>query len=79
VSLCGRNTVQVQRPGPAPDLDRLAARLTTAGAAVRRAGPLLRAEVEEVALTVFPDGRTLIEGTDDCARAEALYDRWLGG
>ncbi|MBL6721307.1 MAG: ThiF family adenylyltransferase [Planctomycetes bacterium] len=79
VSLCGRNTVQVQRPGPAPDLDRLATRLAAAGASVRRAGPLLRAEVEEVALTVFPDGRTLIEGTDDCARAEALYDRWLGG
>lgn len=79
VSLCGRNTVQVKRTGAAPDLDRVVARLEAAGAAVRRAGPLLRAEVEEFVLTVFPDGRTLIEGTDDCGRAEAVYDRWLGG
>lgn len=79
LTLCGRNTVQVHRPGPAPDLDAIAARLAGVATRIQRAGPLLRAEVDDLVLTVFPDGRTLIEGTDDPQRAQGIFDRWIGG
>jgi adenylyltransferase/sulfurtransferase len=79
LTLCGRNTVQVMRPGTPPDLDAVAAQLEQVAKRVVRAGPLLRAEVEDLVLTVFPDGRTLIEGTDDPMRAQGIFDRWIGG
>jgi adenylyltransferase/sulfurtransferase len=82
VVLCGRNTVQIQAPGTsvgAPlDTAALCRRLATAGVDVRRAGSLLRFEVEHLRFTVFPDGRALLEGTQDEGRARALYDRWIG-
>jgi adenylyltransferase/sulfurtransferase len=78
ILLCGRNTVQVQGDGRRPDPDALAARLEGAVDSLRRAGPILRFAVEDCAVTLFPDGRALIEGTDDADRARALYDRWVG-
>ena len=39
---------------------------------------LLRFEVEDTAITLFPDGRALIEGTEDTGQALALYDRYIG-
>ena len=45
---------------------------------VRRAGPILRFDADEHRMTVFLDGRALIEGTEDPERALALYDRWIG-
>lgn len=85
VSLCGRNTVQV-RPqhtgaGGAParaDLARLAERIEGRAGAVLFEGTLLRFDAESVRFTVFPDGRALIEGTEDVDRARGLYDRWIG-
>lgn len=80
VVLCGRNTVQLPPTPARPDLDALEARLAQAGISdVRRAGPLLRFGAEECEVTVFGDGRALVEGTDEPARARALYDRFLGG
>ena len=79
VSLCGRNTVQVRGRGGELDLDGLEVRLEGLASDVRRAGPLLRFSVDEVVLTVFPDGRALIEGTEEADRARALYDRYIGG
>jgi adenylyltransferase/sulfurtransferase len=76
--LCGRNAVQVSpRPAQLLDLSRLAKRLD-------RAGPvtvneyLLRLDTEGVQLTVFPDGRAIVKGTDDPARARAFYSRYVG-
>ena len=34
--------------------------------------------LEALRFTVFPDGRALIEGTQDTDRARAAYDRWIG-
>ena len=76
MSLCGRNTVQVRGHGQAPDLDVMARRLGELGP-VQRMGPVVRAEVEGHRITLFPDGRALIEGTEDKGRALALYDRYL--
>jgi len=78
VTLCGRNTVQVRGAGGRPDMDRVAAHLEGVADEVRRAGPILRFGVDEVRVTLFPDGRALIEGTDDVDRGLALYDRYVG-
>ena len=77
--LCGRNAVQV-RPGLPTfiDLALLEQRLHTAGCATRRNEYLLRCAVESYELTIFPDGRAIISGTDDLARARSMYARWVG-
>lgn len=78
VSLCGRNTVQVRGSGGRPDLERLCERLEGVAHQIKRSGPLLRFAVDDVRVTLFPDGRALIEGTEDIDRALALYDRYVG-
>lgn len=78
VTLCGRNAVQVRGRGGALDLDEVAARLAGIARSVLRAGPLLRFEVDDVRLTLFPDGRALVEGTEETGRALALVDRYVG-
>jgi len=77
-TLCGRETVQVRASRPF-DLDRLAERL--AGVCTVERNPfLLRATLPEgERLVLFPDGRTLVQGTEDVARAKSLYDRYIGG
>jgi hypothetical protein len=34
--------------------------------------------VEDVALTIFSDGRCVVRGTEDPVRARRLYDRYVG-
>jgi molybdopterin/thiamine biosynthesis adenylyltransferase len=77
-SLCGRSAVQIHPgPGVAADLTSLAERL-------RRLGPvtqnpyLVRFEAEGCAVAVFADGRAIVSGTQDEAKARALYDRYVG-
>jgi molybdopterin-synthase adenylyltransferase len=78
LGLCGRNAVQVPGRGQVPDFERLARRLESGGAGqLKRTGSLLRFEQEGLRFTVFPDGRCLVEGTQDLARAEALCQRLL--
>lgn len=78
VSLCGRNAVQIRGGFRPPDLARLAASLDGLAAGVRRAGELLRFHIDSLRVTVFGDGRALIEGTQDTDRARAIYDRYIG-
>jgi len=75
--LCGRNAVQVRGSRGPTDLEALEARLRPIARSLVRNELLLRAEFEETRLTVFPDGRALVEGTEDIGRALALYDRYL--
>jgi adenylyltransferase/sulfurtransferase len=77
VVLCGRNTVQVPGPGMRPDLAALRARLDGLATDLVDLGAMLRFRVDEFRVTLFPDGRALIEGTDDVDRARAVYDRLL--
>jgi len=76
--LCGRNAVQVRGLGGRPDLARLARVLEPLARELRHAGPILRCRIEQYTLTIFEDGRALIEGTDELERAIALYDRYVG-
>ena len=39
---------------------------------------LLRLKVEGYELTIFPDGRAIISGTDDVATARAIYAKYVG-
>ena len=78
VKLCGRNSVQVAPAGrQRPDFAALEARLARV-ARVRRSEQLLCADLEDVSLSVFSDGRCVVRGTDDPRRARALYERYVG-
>lgn len=79
VRLCGRDAIQVQpRTHSGVDLDSLAARLDTTDNEVVRTPWLLRFRAEGHAFSVFPNGRALVFGLDDCGRARILYDRYVG-
>jgi molybdopterin/thiamine biosynthesis adenylyltransferase len=78
VKLCGRRSVQVAPSGRArPDFDSLEERLSRVGR-VRRSPQLLNADVGDVSLTIFADGRCVVRGTGDVGRARRLYDRYVG-
>ena len=75
--LCGRNAVQLSHPGSSISLDELARRLEGVGELSRNRF-LLRLKVEQYELTVFPDGRAIIGGTDDIATARTVYAKYVG-
>ena len=76
-ALCGRDAVQLRGAGAPLDLESLAARLRTAGDVV--ANPhLVRLCVPEAELVVFADGRAIVKGTADAARARSIYARYVG-
>jgi adenylyltransferase/sulfurtransferase len=78
--LCGRDAVQIS-PGHVQDgdlLDRAASRLAAVGR-IRRNEHLLRASLPDgVELTLFPDGRAIVHGVRDPARARSVYARFIG-
>ncbi len=78
-SLCGRNAVQVRngRRGAALDFSQLAERLRPIGE-VSYNDFLLRFTVDTYELTVFPDARAIIKGTDDEQIARSVYARYIG-
>lgn len=77
-SLCGRNAVQIaQRAGERLRFDELAEKLRGVGR-IEYNRFLLRLEVDGYQMTVFPDGRAIIKGTDDVSAARSLYARYVG-
>jgi adenylyltransferase/sulfurtransferase len=40
---------------------------------------LLRFDVDKYRITVFPDGRTIVGGTNDPAEARVVHARYIGG
>ena len=75
--LCGRNAVQIHQQARALDLEELRARLEPLGQ-VRANEFALRFIVDCYELTVFPDGRAIIKGTDDTGVARSLYAKYVG-
>ena len=76
--LCGRNSVQLSFPGRAAiSLDDLATKLAAVGS-VTRNRYLVRAAIDPYQLTVFPDGRAVIGGTEDVAEARSVYAKYVG-
>lgn len=77
-TLCGRNAVQITRnDGMRIDLDSLARRLAPLGR-LEQNRFLLRAAIDGYQLTVFADGRAIINGTYDIGIAKSLYARYVG-
>jgi adenylyltransferase/sulfurtransferase len=77
ITLCGRNSVQIHESNRPVDLAELRERLAPLGD-VRGNGLLLRFERPPYTLTVFPDGRALVQGTTDTGVARSIYARYLG-
>jgi len=77
-TLCGRDAVQIrQRGSRALDLGALKNRLAQFGV-VKGNEYLLRCSLDVFELTVFPDGRAIVKGTDDPAVARAIYAKYIG-
>ena len=84
-TLCGRSSVQIGPTGGATDLDALARRLSR-NADVTRNRFLVRATLGSergdgaapIELTVFEDGRAIVSGTTDPARARSIHAKYVG-
>jgi len=77
ITLCGRNSVQIHEHHRPVDFAAMRDRLTPHGT-VRFNDLLLRFERPPHTLTLFPDGRALIQGTTDITLARSLYARFIG-
>ena len=77
-TLCGRNAVQITPPsGSKLDLVETERKLASIGT-VRRNDYLIKFAVDGCELTIFPDARAIVQGTDDPARARTLYAKYVG-
>jgi adenylyltransferase/sulfurtransferase len=78
ITLCGRNSVQIhQRQPRGLDMGALKSRLEQFGP-VRANEFLLKCTIAPYELTVFPDGRAIVKGTDDPAVARGIYAKYIG-
>jgi molybdopterin/thiamine biosynthesis adenylyltransferase len=77
ITLCGRNSVQIHEHHRPVDLAAMHQRLSVHGS-VRSNDLLLRFERLPYTLTLFADGRAIIQGTTDASVARSLYARYIG-
>ena len=79
ITMCGRDSVQIHEHRQRLDLGSLEERLLAASVTdVRGNGFLLRFRVAPYEMTVFPDGRAIVKGTQDPSVARGLYARYIG-
>jgi adenylyltransferase/sulfurtransferase len=82
-ALCGRNAVQLRHRQNAGgvDLDAIAARLKAHGK-VKTSAFMLQTAINEsensYEITLFPDGRAIVKGTDDAGVARSIYAKYIG-
>ena len=78
VSLCGRNAVQIipakQLSGGLAELRKRLAKLGN----VKVADGVLKFKTKGVEFTVFEDGRTIVGGTTDLAKAKTVFSKYVG-
>jgi len=77
ITLCGRNSVQIHERSRPVDFDEMSARLGVHGT-VKHNAFVLKFWRDPYELTLFPDGRAIIKGTNDTAVARSLYARFIG-
>ena len=79
-TLCGRNAVQINRPGGGQvDLAVIAERLQrVAEGPVRQNRFMLKAVVDGYEIALFPDGRAIIKGLSDPGQARSVYAKYIG-
>lgn len=78
ISLCGRNAVQIHERQAKLDLEGLEEQLKGLGDVRRNEFALRFAPDERFELTIFPDGRAIVKGTQDVGVARSLYSRYIG-
>ena len=78
--MCGRNAVQITVAGQASlNLSEVARRLRAAGLSDVATNPyLLRATLDGLEVTLFPDARAIIKGTQDERAARTVYSKYVG-
>jgi molybdopterin/thiamine biosynthesis adenylyltransferase len=76
--LCGRNAVQVN-PGRGHELNlsSLAEKLQSLGE-VSVNEYLMKLSIDNYELTVFPDARAIVKGTEDATIARSVYAKYIG-
>jgi molybdopterin-synthase adenylyltransferase len=77
ITLCGRNSVQIHERSRPVDFAEMSARLGAHGA-VKHNSFVLKFWRDPYEITLFPDGRAIIKGTNDTAVARSLYARFIG-
>ncbi len=77
ITLCGRNSVQIHEHHRPVDFASMQARLLPHGI-VRYNSLLLRFQRGEHTITLFADGRAIVQGTTDTMLARSLYARFIG-
>lgn len=79
-TLCGRDAVQINTvAGRSIDLAAIAAKIRPiAEGPVITNRFLLKTKLDNLELTLFPDGRAIIRGTKDSDRARTLYAKYVG-
>lgn len=77
VTMCGRNSVQIQQASQPIDFPLLETRLRPHGS-VRHNEFILKFWREPYEITLFRDGRAIIKGTTDHGLARSLYARYIG-
>ncbi len=76
--LCGRNAVQILPATPGKvDFKELSARLKS-GARPTFNAFLLRFVADGLSVTVFRDGRAIVQGTNDAVAARSVYAKYVG-
>ena len=80
ITLCGRNSVQIHEHHRPLNLASLHATLARQAeiTELKSNAMLLRFRRGAQTVTVFPDGRALIQGTTDAVVARSLYARFIG-
>ncbi|MEZ6087499.1 MAG: ThiF family adenylyltransferase [Pirellulaceae bacterium] len=76
IALCGRDAVQIPAGQPV-DFERIVPRWQSIGT-VQSNPFLLRLSCEGISITLFRDGRAIINGTNDIAKAKSIYARFVG-
>jgi molybdopterin-synthase adenylyltransferase len=77
ITLCGRNSVQIHERSRPVDFAEMSMRLGPHGT-VKHNAFVLKFWREPYEMTLFPDGRAIIKGTNDTAVARSLYARFVG-
>jgi adenylyltransferase/sulfurtransferase len=80
ITLCGRNSVQIHEHHRPIDLQAMHQRLSAHAdiRSVRSNDLLLRFERPPHTVTLFADGRAIVQGTTDVTVARSLYARFIG-
>jgi len=77
-SLCGQNAVQIMGAADARlSFDEMAPRLRPSGQVAYNQF-ILRFSVDTYEMVIFPDGRTIVKGTNDESIARGLYAKYIG-